>query len=343
MGVTLTQQRNMFENYIRNNEIDKAVTMLCKMAVTSAREGNFDQADTYRDLLYEVDDSALVAIMKVNEFIEGEKRRLRKSNLEYPWPDVFKQLSPEESKAFFHALQNTTLDDDHIVLQQGKPNDRLYLIDHGMLKVVFKGGHHETLIQHLGRGNIFGEDTFFSINVCTSSVVTLSTAHLKFLDHYRLKRLEENFPVIADSLARICRDSRQAYDYLQEKKIDRRAAKRIHLKCKVAVQLLTAESRHPMQRTLTADLWDVSKHGLCFHMASKNQEEIRRLLGRSLGVRIKLDVDGQPKVAVVTGVVQGVQNHDVQHYSVHMQLNPPFSDAALATIERIAALCGQAA
>ena len=127
-------------------------------------------------------------------------------------------------------------------------------------------------------------------------------------------------------------------DHLREKQIDRRASRRIHLNRKVAVQILTEESRHPMQRTFYADLWDISKNGLCFHLLSKNKESIRRLIGRSLGIRIKLELEGQFKVAAVTGMVQGVQNHHSHRYSVHMKLNPPFSDAALTTLERVAAL-----
>jgi len=338
MEANLAKQKALLKQYISNHEVDKAVTVLCRMAVRCAQQGNFDQADSYRDLLYEVDNSALVAIMKVNEFIELEKRRFRNTNFKHSWPDFFKKLSAEEAKAFFYALQTVEFQDDFTILKQGKPNERLYLVDSGQLKVIFKSRGQEVLIHQLARGNIFGEDTFFSVNVCTASVISLSTVHLKYLDQHHLRRLEENFPVIADSLAHICSGGRRIYDYLKAKELDRRTAKRIHLKRKIAVQLLTAESRHPMQRTLQADLWDVSKHGLCFHMESKNREFVRRLIGRSMGVRIKLEVDGRPKVAAVTGMVQGVQNQGRKNFSIHMKLNPPFSHAAMATIERIAAM-----
>jgi CRP-like cAMP-binding protein len=336
MVTSLVQQKDQIKYLIENHEIDKAVTLLCRLAVTSAQNGQFDHAEAYRDLLYEVDSTALVAIMKINESIEDAKRHAIQPQLKHVWPDFFKQLSSDEVNAFFHALQQARFDDDHTVLKQGNSNDRLYLVDRGVLKVVFKDRGQEVLIHQIGRGNVFGEDTFFSVNVCTTSVITLSTVHLQFLDHHRLKHLEETFPVMGSSLKHICA-SGKLYDHLRAKKIDRRATQRIHLKSKVAVQLLTAESRHPMQRTLYADLWDVSKSGLCFHLHSKNKEAVRRLIGRSLGVRIKLEVDGQFKAAAVTGVVQGVQNHSEKQYSVHMQLNPPFSDAAMDTIQRIAA------
>jgi CRP-like cAMP-binding protein len=338
MTISLAQRKALLKRYASKNEIDKAVTLLCKMAVASAKKGKFDIAEAYRDLLYEMDSNALVAIMKVNEFIETEKKHAKNIGLQHAWPEFFNKLSRDEANAFFHALQPMELEDDYTMLGQGKPNDRLYLVEQGKLKVVFESDNREVLIHQLGRGNVFGEDTFFSVNVCTASVVTLSSVQLKYLDQVHLKRIEQTFPVISDSLQRICAAGKQTYDYLKEKRLDRRAAKRIHLESKIAVQLLTAESSHPMQCTFHADLWDVSKYGLCFHLQSKNREFVRRMIGRSLGIRLKLEINGRFKTAAVTGIVHGVQNHDHQHYSVHVKLNPPFSDMALNTIERIAAL-----
>jgi CRP-like cAMP-binding protein len=338
MATSIAQQEALFRQCIDKNEIDRAVSVLCNMAVDCARGGQFDKADAYRDLLYEVDSDALVAIMKVNEIIETEKRRAKHPSPRHSWPDFFKILSKDEAKAFFNALEQKTVQDDTFVLRQGKPNDRLYLVENGLLKMIFQNRDQEGLIHQLRHGDIFGADTFFSVNVCTSSVVSMTTAHLKYLDRHRLDHLEQTFPVIAQSLERICGSSKPISDLLKEKQMDRRASKRIHLNQKVAVQILTEESRHPMQRTLYAELWDISKHGLCFHLESKNTAAIRRLIGRSLGVRINLEVDDQFKAAAVTGSVQGVQNHHRHHFSVHMKLNPPFSDGAMATLERVAGL-----
>lgn len=338
MTISLAQRKALLKRFASKNELEKAVTLLCKMAVACAKKGKFDIAEGYRDLLYEMDSSALVAIMKVNEFIETEKKHAKQQGMLYPWPELINRLSKDEANAFFYALQQANFKDDHMVLKQGKPNNRLYLVEQGKLKVIFENSDHEVLIHQLGRGNIFGEDTFFSVNVCTTSVVAMSSVQLKYLDQTHLKQIEQTFPVISDNLQRICAAGKQTYNYLKEKRLDRRVSKRIHLESKIAVQLLTAESRHPMQRTFYADLWDVSKYGLCFHVQSKNKEFIRRMIGRSLGIRLKLELDGQFKTAAVTGIVQGVQNHHHQHYSVHMKLNPPFSDAALNIIKRIAAL-----
>jgi hypothetical protein len=61
------------------------------------------------------------------------------------------------------------------------------------------------------------------------------------------------------------------------------------------------------------------------------------LLGRTLGVSFSLLVGGKYKDINVTGVVQGVDSHPLEEYSVHLRLNRNFSDRAIQTIQSIAA------
>jgi CRP-like cAMP-binding protein len=337
MIASLEQGKALIHQYIDANETDRAVTMLCRLAVACAKKAKFPQAEAYRDLLYEVDCTALVAIMKVNEYIENEKRKRKRPNVRRLWPLFTKNLPAEETDDFLLALQALEMGDDTRVLEQGRPNDCLYLINHGRLKVVFENKDREVLIRHLTRGQFFGEDTFFSVNVCTASVVTMSPVYLSYLDHRHLVGLQKKHPDFEHRLQELCSSGNRTYDYLRKLNFDRRATRRIHLRSKILVQLLTAETQRPMQCTEAAELWDVSQNGLCFYMTSKSREAVQRLIGRTLGVRIKLDVENMPKLAAVTGEVQGVQQHPMDQYSVHMKLNPPFSDAAMETIKKIAA------
>lgn len=337
MVPSLAEGKALIHQYIDANETDRAVTMLCRMAVACAQKAKFPLAEAYRDLLYEVDCTALVAIMKVNEYIENEKRKRKRPNAKRLWPVFTKKLSGAEAEDFFLALQVLELSDDTRVLEQGRPNNCLYLVNQGHLKVVFENKDQEVLIRHLSKGQLFGEDTFFSVNVCTASVVTMSPVYLSYLDHQHLVHLQEKHPDLEHRLQEICCSGNHAYDYLRKLNFDRRATRRIHLRSKILVQLLTAETQRPMQCTETAELWDVSQYGLCFYMTSKSREAVQRLIGRTLGVRIKFDTEEIPKLAAVTGEVQGVAQHPMDLYSVHMKLNPPFSDEAMEMIKKIAA------
>ena len=90
-----------------------------------------------------------------------------------------------------------------------------------------------------------------------------------------------------------------------------------------------------MQRSIKAELWDISKGGLSFYFQSKNQEAVRNLIGRNIGVRFELPVDGKPKMVALAGVVHGVQSHPLDEYSVHLQFNRRLSDSAVKSIEQI--------
>ena len=62
----------LINKYIENDEKEKAVDLLYKLALQSAKNKDFINAETYRDRLYEVDSMALTRILEVNEVIESE-------------------------------------------------------------------------------------------------------------------------------------------------------------------------------------------------------------------------------------------------------------------------------
>ena len=63
---------------------------------------------------------------------------------------------------------------------------------------------------------------------------------------------------------------------------------------------------------------------------------MRRLIGKTLGMRLNLSTGNQQKEVALTGIVQGVQNHPLDEYSVHVKLNRQFSDSAIHTLNRLA-------
>jgi CRP-like cAMP-binding protein len=253
------------------------------------------------------------------------------------WGPFFKGLTTEEAGSFFFALQEQHFDSEQVILKQGQANNRLYLIHQGNLKVVYQDKGKEMLIQRLASGDIFGQDTFFSVNVCTATVKTLSAVKLSYLERKTLENLTSALEFLESNLKKVCLSGASMFDMLRKRGIDRRSYRRINLQTKVKVQLLSADAKALMRRPLTAELWDISKIGLSFYFQSKKREAVRRLLGRTLGVSFSLLVGGKYKDINVTGVVQGVDSHPLEEYSVHLRLNRNFSDRAIQTIQSIAA------
>jgi CRP-like cAMP-binding protein len=328
---------SLIDRYIDNDENEKAVDLLYKLAIQSAKNKDFVNAEAYRDRLYEVDSMALTRIVEVNEVIEAEKSRALTPDIRRMWGPFFKGLTTEEAGSFFFALQEQHFDSEQVILKQGQANNRLYLVHQGYLKVVYQDKDKEMLIQRLGSGDIFGQDTFFSVNVCTATVKSLSKVKLSYLERKTLENLKSALEFLESNLKKVCLSGASTFDLLRKRGIDRRSYRRINLQTKITVQLLSADSKAVMRRPLTAELWDISKIGLSFYFQSKSRDAVRRLLGRTLGISFSLLVGGKYKDVKVTGVVQGVDSHPLDEYSVHLRLNRNFSDRAIQTIQSIAA------
>ncbi|MBI5062277.1 MAG: cyclic nucleotide-binding domain-containing protein [Desulfatitalea sp.] len=335
-SLNLESEQSRLKQLLQEGQTQEAVRLLSQMAVACARNQDFERADGFRDQLYEVDSMALKAILAVNEVIEAEKGRALTPDRRMMWARFFEMLSTEEANAFFFALKEQTLESEQTVLVQGEPNDRLYLINQGQLKITHEHESRQALIHTIGAGETIGEDTFFSVNVCTATLTTLSRVKLSYLEREKLDGIKIQHPLLETHLQKICGSGRKIFDWLRQKGIDRRAVKRVNLNTKITFQVLTPDDPSTLQRSVIAELWDISKCGLSFYFQSKSPEAVRRLVGRTLGVNFTLAVAGQKKEISLTGVVHGVQNHPLDEYSVHLQLRRNFSDEAIKTIFRLA-------
>jgi len=336
MENNVEEKEMQLNQLIEAGRTDEAVRLLSQMAIGSARNGDFERADAYRDQLYEVDSMALSAIVTVNEAIEAEKAKTLTPDRRRLWSRFFDGLSHDEATSFFFSLKDREFDSEETILKQGETNERLYMINHGQLKMIHDRDDKQVLIHTLGPGDTFGEDTFFSINVCTVTVTTLSKTSVSYLEREKLDGLAIQFPQLERDLKKICGSEHKVYNWVRQKGIDRRTHKRINLNTKVWFQVLSSDDNPAMQRPVAAELWDISKSGLSFYFGSKNRQAVRRLVGRTVGVKFNLTSGGKQKEIALTGVVQGVRDHPLDEYSVHIKLRRNFSDDAVKIIHRIA-------
>lgn len=324
------------EQFIRSGQQAKAAALLCRLALSSAQKGDITKSEGFRDRLYELDGISLSHIVQVNEAIEAQKSKFLTPDYRCRWAPLFENLSDEEANAFFYALKTLDIESEQVILEQGQPNDKLFLIHQGTLKLVYADQDKDLLIGTLGPCDIFGQETFFSVNVGTFTVKTLSPVRLSFMSRATLESLKRKGNFSEASLKNACSTLPALAERLQKKGLDRRSHKRFKLKGELSFRILSASKKQNPGRVIRADLWDISKSGLCFYYTSKNSESARRLIGHTLGVKFNVPVNGQQKTIKVTGVVQGVANHPLDEYSVHFKLNRQFSDAAIKAIQRAA-------
>jgi CRP-like cAMP-binding protein len=332
-----TNPEYKIKDLLETGQTENAVELLFELAISSANNKDFLNAEVYRDKLYEIDSMALSKIVKVNEVIEKTKTKAFTPEFRQLWSPFFEELSAEEASAFFFTLQEQTFESDKVILTQGEPNDCLYLVRRGRLKVVYSDRDKEFLIYTMGPGDYFGHDTFFSPNVCTATVKTLTEANLGFIEKETLDNMPGGLTTLASSLKKVCASGMSTFDRINQKGMDRRSFKRIKFNTKVSFQLLPSENQKAMQRSVKAELWDISKGGLSFYFRSKSNESVKRLIGRKIGVRIKLNDEDRSRVIMAPGTVNGVGSHPMDEYSVHVKFERRFSDAAIKTIQNIAA------
>ena len=326
----------MVEQFLDAGHREKAFELLFKLALFHAKKKNFRKSEAFRDRLYEVDSLALSRIVEVNEVIDAEKSKAITPDHHRLWPRFFKELSSKEANALFLSLKKQIWESETVVLHQGRTNDKLFFVFRGELKLLYSDPNKEFLIKKLGSGDYFGEDTFFSVNVCTAMVKTLTQVHVGIIDREVFNKLKTEHRSLDSSLKKICGNGSSIVSHLRQKGIDRRSDRRINFNTKVSFQLLASETDQGMPRSATAELWDISKGGLSFYFQSKNPEAVRNLIGRNVGVRFNLDVNGKSKNIALTGVVHGVQSHPLEEYSVHLQFHRKLSDTAIKTIRHIA-------
>jgi CRP-like cAMP-binding protein len=252
------------------------------------------------------------------------------------WSHFIEGLTPSHAKAFFNALRKEVVESETLILEQGRANHKLFLIDQGQVQLFCRDGEKEQLIDKLGSGDIFGEDTFFSVNVCTASVKTLTRTHLKSIDRTVFEKLKRTHGMLESSLKKACGSSRSVLNRLRQKGLDRRAFKRINLNTRISFQMLPPDAASATSRAVSAELWDISRGGLSFYFQSKNPHAVQSLIGQNIGVRFDLNIKGTIKTVALSGVVHGVQSHPLDEYSVHLKFNHQLSDTTIKAIEWIA-------
>jgi hypothetical protein len=159
---------------------------------------------------------------------------------------------------------------------------------------------------------------------------------VSYIKYEDLEKLGAKHESLSSNLKEICTMDQSLTDVIRRKGIDRRSYKRFNLSGKVCFQLLETNNPKAVNRSITAELWDISKCGLSFYFHSKNREAVKNLIGRPLGIKFNLNIDGEDKTITTTGVVQGVESHSLEEYSVHLRLNRLFSDDTMKIISRLA-------
>ncbi|CAD7837241.1 MAG: hypothetical protein [Olavius algarvensis Delta 4 endosymbiont] len=324
----------LLEKHIAAGETEAAVKLIFELVVANAKQKNFKKAEALRDQLYDVDAMALTEIVRAGEIIEQEKAESIDQDHLDVWPELYDRLSSEEANALFHAMETVTYEADQTVFAQGRENRNLYFITEGNLKLVYQDGEQETLLKTLEKGDLAGHTTFFTISMCTTSLVALSTVKMNVLSRDVLEAWDKDFPALKSKLEDYCLTLEKAKDIIKEKGMERRKQERFNVKGKILVQLLN-KKRQPMGKPFKGDFSDISEGGLSFFIITSKRETARMLLGRRLGMKFLIPTRAAPLKTFQQGTVICVNYHLKNDYSIHVSFDDELPAGIAGAIRRL--------
>jgi CRP-like cAMP-binding protein len=328
----LSKHEEMVDKLVEENRREEAVKLLFKLIVQHAKAKNFVKAEALREKLFEVDSMALTEIIKSAELIEEEKSEALDPNHRDLFASLYATLDTEEANTFFFSLQTLDLDSDEPVFEQGQKNKRLFFVNHGQLKLFYSQDGTEKLIATLGPGDLAGQDTFFSISVCTTSLAALTPTRLLYLDPEVFSDWQENNPTLASKIEAYCAKVPKPHDLLRKKGQDRRRFRRIKLYGPVLFQVLNRSGK-PIGKPYKGDLSDVSEGGLSFFIKTANRSNALALLGRRLRLKFALPLGKRKIESTQEGMITGVISHLFSDYSIHMSFDKPLSKNLIRELE----------
>jgi CRP-like cAMP-binding protein len=330
----VTEQERLIEQYLVEDKKESAVRLLVELIVKNAKDKNFEQAETFRDKLFQVDALAVNEIVKTGEVIEAEKREAIDPHHLKTWAGLYDTLTAEEVTALFYSLKYTEHPADQMIYEQGEMRARLYFIDEGQLKIIYRRDGKDVLLKVLGPGEFFGEDTFFHADAfCSTSVVTNSPVKLHVLLKDDLDQLNSKTPGLASKLKDYCSSQESVAGLLKEKNLERRLERRLNLHGKITAQLLQSTDR-PDRDPFKAELLDISASGIAFLM--KTTEKVSTiLLGRSLKINLTFDELGSDLQINRIGSVVAINSEPFHEYVVHAEFNQNLEADTMHELEDI--------
>jgi len=310
---------------ISAGEQDKAKTALFDLIVACAQDGDLDNANRLRDLLYEVDPMALKDIIRANELIEETLNGAVSDAFNRAWANLRELLTAEEFVALYHALAEHRIEADKPVVKAGSRFDALFLVTNGNISVTCSCGGKIVELAALEPGAAV-EGNCFSPSVWTYSLTCLSPVTLHVLRRQQFVALLEKHPGLEVKLHSLCRPFDTIWQQLREKEAERRAFRRIQAHHRVTFQLLKEDDSRD-NRLFRGELINIGRSGLAFILRIGKRKNRQALFGR----RLSVTVDPEGRKAVFIGTVVAVSAYDLQNhdYAVHVHFADPVGSAVL--------------
>jgi hypothetical protein len=324
MDNNFSKHEELVEQYILQGRIEDAVELLFDLILKHARKKDFSKAEVLRERLFEIDPMSLTEIIKSGEIIEEQKSESIDQDHLDVWSHMYDTLTTEEAHTLYLSLKNGTYDTDEFIFRQGELNPSLYFINHGRLKMSYTLGDREILLKTLDPGTVAGDDTFFSITVCTTSLTTLSPVKVSFLEKELFEKWQNDFPSLASKLKDYCHKLERVRDLIKKEGMDRRIHERIRTSGPLIFQILSPGGK-AIGKAYKGDISDISAGGLSFKIKISKKNALL-LLARNLNLKFALPGSFSRTEAKRNGTIIGITDNLSDGYTIHVKFDELLSE-----------------
>jgi CRP-like cAMP-binding protein len=326
---TLPEYKQIME-LVQSERKSEAIALILRLIEEGAKEKKFEQAESYRDLLIEVDSMALMDIIRAAEILEEAQKASISKEYFTVWKGLSEVLTPEEFISLYHAMRQKNYADGVRIAQQGQSLSTLFLINRGRVQLYAKSQGRDVPLTVLSQGEIFGAETFFEVSVWTVNAKSQG-ADLFLLPVQKFDELREKYPGFGAKFRDYCSGFQTANNIFRKTRKSRREFERKKASGRVAFLLLD-KNGNEASTYVKGDMLDVSQGGLSFALHSSNRENALAMFGQR--IRMKFTGNAGNELFVYEGVVMAVRDLNLigNEYSLHIRYDKRISPLEMQQI-----------
>jgi CRP-like cAMP-binding protein len=316
----------------QGEEKREAVTLTMQLIKQHVQKNQFDIADQYRDLLMEVDSSALMEIIQAAELLEHAKKAAIPDTHFAVWKNLLETLTMEEFTSLYHGMQHKTYPNNATIVETGQRLSALFFIDDGHVQLFAQSNNRQIPLARLSKGQIFGTETFFEVSVWTIQAVSQG-ARISLLSHKKLHELKDRDPGLSAKLRTYCTKSQTTSSLFKKTHQTRREFQR---KKASGIILFTVLDKTGKERSADArgTLLDISKGGLAFSLHTSQKRNATNLFGQKIKVKF-IDSTDKP-ASIYDGTIMAVREFNLlgKEYSIHIKCDKRVNLSAIRQMSR---------
>jgi len=325
------EEKEVYE-LIHKDEKESAKELLFQLIEKTAQFQKFDEAESLRLRLIDIDPMALSEIIKAAEVIEEAKSNSVDRDHILIWSDLYDLLTTEEFNAFYHALEHEAYSAETAIVTQGEPQWRLFFVNKGRVKLFFHERESETLVHIIGKGNVFGGNSFFDNSLWTLNATSMGAVELSTLSMDKVEEWGDVYPSLEKKLQEYCQRYDKVNEFFITSGANRRQKERKALSGSVYM-VLSGDGEDASETIIRGECSDISSGGLSFLAKIGQKKNARLLLGRHIGLFFK-DADQEERKLSLSGTVVAVRNLNAidMGRSVHIHFDEELEQSILTDL-----------